>query len=312
MPKKIFELTHELNTFYQTVEKATKEDISLIIPYYKTGLIVDEFFLYDMASNLSEEFKNILFSLCKHYICAYITIVHEYEEGKFDNYIDFINTIRDKEGMKNSELKYFQVMEQIHDIVTVLRSPYINTIELNRLNIKELYGFFCNDDNERITKFNRFPYSCWEPRTEELHSIICNFFENNNKILLEDLFIAKAKVYLRLRNYTLAIIHAIIAIEAVVPEFLDKLFKIKGIDKDTIKDFSNKFGLSVRVKGILKLILPRDKHEILTNVGITIKYRNNIMHEGKTNEFFNSHKIDVEALINSCEELINILKKESK
>jgi len=68
--------------------------------------------------------------------------------------------------------------------------------------------------------------------------------------------------------------------------------------------------LSVRVKAILKIILPKSYHKYLRNVGVAISYRNKIMHEGKTNNYFKG--INVEELVYDCEEFIKMLKRYGK
>ena len=90
----------------------------------------------------------------------------------------------------------------------------------------------------------------------------------------------------------------------------NEYLRSEGVDSASISDFDNKFGLSVRVKTILKIILETKFHEDIKKVGTIIKFRNKIMHEGITNEFFRN--VNVEELIDSSESLILELKERIK
>jgi hypothetical protein len=237
----------------------------------------------------------------------YIYIILEYDyDGAKDNVIDYINKIRDEKSDKKVKQIYFSVIDEFYKYIIILRSPFINITDINYRNIDGMFCYFCWENLTIMTESRYIRFDYYEPKMDESKNIQ-EFFEKDENILIEDLFMAKAKVYERLHNYSMSIIHAVIALEIVVPKFINKYLKSKGVNSESIEDFNNKFGLSVRVKAILKIILSESFHEDINRVGTIINFRNKIMHRGITNDFF--REINVKELIDSSESLILELKK---
>lgn len=306
--QKDFDHFPELKNFYQQIyteqviienSYGHDEDTVITIDYAHFLSILKE-----MNSD-DNGIKRIICKLVNHNYLLNITVKHEFDSEDI-NYIDYIKQIRDDSGMKFIEHTFLTVTQIFHDCVTILRAPYITTNEINRFYVQSLFSYFTDVNAKRITNIVPFLSSFWEPNTEGLAEKVTKYFSDNGSIQLEELFMAKAKVYSRLNNSTMAIIYAAIALDIIVPEFTNKFLKIKGVDRDSIIDFNNKFGLSVRVKALLKIMIPKEKHWLLLNVAKVINYRNKIMHEGKLVTNIPSQQLD--SMINDSELLVNELK----
>lgn len=312
LQKHLFELTTILNKYYSDIKKGiyfkqrfpyNENKLGILIYYKYFEEYTKEYFKSDNKNK-----KLVLgLGMDSSYYCVYLKQEHEYDELSYDQPIKYINQIRDKDGMEALERKYFAVIREFFNYVTILRAPYINLTDINYLYIKHVYDFFCDESNNQITEVKPLRFDFWEPKDDELAKRVKDFFDKHNNIPIEDLFLAKAKIYVRLQNKSMAIIHAAIALEVVVPDYINKYLKTHGVDSEAIQDFNHKFGLSVRVKALLKIMLPANMHELISRVGTIIKYRNRIMHEGKTNEYFED--INIEELICACEVLIERLKQ---
>lgn len=310
--KKKFAVSEELKDFYTIIEE--NELFKNRFPYYQErGILINEsFFSKFVKTYCLKDKKRIetILGLTSRYYCLYIKMEHSMN-GTILDLFDYLNSIRGKEGMEIAKKHFFSAIGEFFDYVTIFRSPYINITDLNYRHVKGVFAFFCDTDNRVLTNIRPITFDYWEPKvTPAFKKHAKDFFDKKVSIPLDELFMAKAKVYSRLENYSMAIIHAVISLEIVVPGFINKYLRTHGVDPDSIQDFNNKFGISVRVKTILKLILPFKDHYLIKNVGTTIKYRNKIMHEGKTNEFFVN--INVEELVNDCEKLAKLIKKKEK
>jgi hypothetical protein len=79
------------------------------------------------------------------------------------------------------------------------------------------------------------------------------------------------------------------------------------VSKSAVNDFDSKFGLSVRVKAMLKLILPSKHYATIDRAAEAIRHRNKIMHEGWTDANLDQSK--TEDLVKACSELVHIIKR---
>lgn len=308
LKKNHFEVTEKLKEFYNFL-KSNKQYFIQKFPYIEEHgiLFLKNYFAvalkdYCQRIDIEKEIKGLI----DYYYCLYIVIDHDYK-GTRQNAIEYIKKVRGLKEIDSLKQIYFSVVEEFYKYIIILRSPYINITDINYKNIDGMFTYFFWEDLTLITEERVIPFNYYEPTMDHLCKNVQEFFDKNENIPIEDLFMAKAKVYERLHNHSMAIIHTVIALEIVVPKFINEYFKSVGVDSDSILDFDNKFGLSVRVKAILKIILTKGFHEDIKKVGTIIKFRNKIMHEGKTNDFFKN--INVEELIVSSELLILELKK---
>ena len=299
----------QLNSQYELLFNIIKSDaveLTTRIPAHRDELLIVDGEVYRKAvdkhtSELSQ--KKVFHKLVEHCYCVILKQEHECGDQLP---IDFIKGIRDEKGINLARNQYLRVSRELYDYILVLHSPYINIIEVNQIYSKGFYSFFTNADEKPITKVMVYRHDCWMPKTDELASKLKNYFEENGSVEVKDLFMARAKVYLRIENYAMAIIHAVMSLEVVVPAFINEYFKSKDVSKSAIEDFNNKFGLSVRVKTILKIILPENAHKYIDDAGSLIKLRNRIMHEGLTNSNI-SAGVDLNKLMESCEMLLRII-----
>ena len=172
-----------------------------------------------------------------------------------------------------------------------------------------MFAYFANDTGKVLTEVRPI-LSFWTPK-EPSHAAedAEAFFQRGGNIPIEDLSLARALVYEECQHFSLAIIHAVIALEVVVPSFTNSFFALNGVSQSAIDDFNKKFGLSVRVKALLKTVLPRTTHPIIDSAGQAINYRNKILHEGLSEASLNS--VDVHKMIFACKELVETIRKES-
>ncbi|NRT70025.1 hypothetical protein [Clostridium beijerinckii] len=304
-----FEGIEELSSFFSKIEDMKEEFVNSIPSIEKEELIFYLEFFENILSKLyskDDSAKKTIIRLAQ--INCYLDVMqeHEFEESNIDK-IEYINKLRDEEGIKKAKKIFFNTAKKFHEYVLVLRAPYEKLLDISYLNMNGVRGFFCLEDGIRITKVRRFLFDHFSPYTKEIEPQIQTFLDKKMDMPLEDIFIAKAKTYLRLNNYAMAIIHAVIALEVIVPRYINGYLKMNDINKQAIEDFNNKFGLSVRVKALLKLMLPSTYHDLIPNVGSAIKHRNKIMHEGIGNDSL--EKIDnMKDIIADCEGLVNALK----
>ncbi len=304
---KRFKVNEELEGFYNTL-KSNKEYFVQRFPYSEEwGILLNKEYFTIFLKNYSknDEMEKRISNLIDSYYCIYIILEYNYD-GEKENVIEYIKKLRDEKSDKNVKQVYFSVIDEFYKYIIILRSPFINITDINYRNIDGMFSFCCWEDYTLITEARYFRFDYYEPKIDE-SKYIQEFFDKEEIIPIEDFFMAKAKVYERLHNYSMSIIHAVIALEIVVPKFINEHLRSKGVNSESIQDFDNKFGLSVRVKAILKIILPEKFHDDITKVGTIINFRNKIMHKGITNDFF--REINVKELIDSSESLIMELKK---
>ncbi len=309
--KDYYDFTSELSKIREEILRLDKK--TDLLPYHKDhGILVYSDLFNEAFNNILKdniEKRRAIIGLMKHYYCLKVVREHEINETIKDP-MDYINSIHIDKGIIESKKIFFEIVREYHDCTMIFRSPYVNLIDVNYLYLKGVYSFFCFENGEQFTECIPFRFNYYNPKADKLALKIQEIFDTKQDLGIEDLFLAKAKIYMRLENYTMAILHAVIGLDVIVPKFINEYLKSKGVNSEAIQDFNNKFGLSVRVKAILKIILPRSYHKYLKNVGIAIGYRNRIMHEGKTNTYFKS--TNVAELVKSCDEFIKIIKAYGK
>lgn len=305
-----FEAIEELKIFFQSIQKQQKEFINSI-PFIKEyGIIIyanyfDEYL--DKFYEKDNKIKSVIYGLASQFYYISIRETHEFDENQI-HAIDYIKQVRDEAGISKAKSLFFVLSRKLHECVSILSTPYVNLLDFNHIYMKGMYSFFTKEDGNRYTNVIPYYFDFYFPNSDIIKPKVQDYFNNRLDIPLDDLFLAKAKVYLRLENYSMAIIHAVIALEIIVPKYINGYLKLNNINKKVIEDFNNKFGLSVRVKALLKLMIPSEYHHLITNVGTIISYRNKIMHEGQTNDYFRNIN-NVSELISDCESLINALKE---
>ena len=305
----LFTISKDLDEFYYSVMQNGNRlnsrheynpDLGILISFELFNDIIDK-----EVKLKNEKLKKQVLKLASTQMLISLEIIHEYDESQYKP-LEYICKIRDKESIENISKLFFNIVRLFHDYILILRAPYVNLIDVTYLYTKDVYGYFC-DETKCITQVNHYGFDFWQPKNDGIDILTKTFFDKNSEIPLEDLMIAKAKIYNRLSNFALAIIHIVIALDVIVPKYVNNHLKKNGVSKDAIEDFNTKFGLSVRVKTMLKLIMPENLHHLIANVGATIKHRNKIIHDGNGNEQLKSLKID--ELLNDCEELIVNLKQ---
>ena len=312
LDKRLFGITEELKRFYSLLINKSKKFISRLEYHDDLGILISERFFrknLDEYCKEKEDLRVIILRLCEECYSINIRVMHEFNNKEMA-VLDYINKIRDTEGDERIKKIFFQVVRRFHEIVMISRAPYAALIEVNFLYLNGVYGYFCDDKNMILTKVKMHKFDYWEPKITGLNSFVKKHLNKNAGVPLSQLLVAKAKIYYRLNNYSMSIIHIVIALDIIVSSYLNNVLKGHGVNSDAVEDFHNKFGLSVRVKALLKLVLPRKQHHLLKNAGIAISHRNKIIHEGKSDEALENSNI--EKIINDCAELINVLNKMGK
>ena len=294
----IFQLNNNLNSFLIDILNHPKYKENEF-PFMNEKKIIKRNFFFTFLKQKEESFLKTVFKIIEE---EYLVNIKSQHETNNENPIDFINRIRDQKGMKTAKKIYFNEIRKFYNLICVIQSPYINSLDLNHIKSDGIYSFFQDETGKTITKVRTYTYDCWMPKLDNLQNEIVQKLNESSEIPLQDLFMARSKIYLRHENYTMALLEAIISLEIVVPKVVNTFLQLNGASKDTISDFDHKFGLSVRVKAMLKVILPKTEHYIIDKVGNAIKLRNQIMHEGLTNEKIDK-SIKINELIDACEEL---------
>lgn len=303
LKKSLFLELDVINEFYLKIEKKSKKLVNRI-PYIDDyGLLLNkEFFEKELSKS---SMKNLLYGLVSEYYCLSIIIDENYD-GESKNIIEYLNVNWNENKRIIFKEVFFRVVKVFYENVMIYRAPYIEIIDISEYYVGWICMYFTDEKQKIITKTLPFEFDCWSPQP---NIITKDLIEVSRAY--EALFMAKAKIYLRHKSFTMSIIYSVIALEMIVPKFINNYFKYKGIDSDTLNDFNGKFGLSIRVKALLKIILPSYVHGLLKNVGKTIKFRNKIMHEGLTDEFFTNNQ-EVKEMIEDCEMLIRHLERNMK
>ncbi|HUT35075.1 MAG TPA: hypothetical protein VNE39_16410 [Planctomycetota bacterium] len=236
--------------------------------------------------------------LTKALTCLMITIEHHTD----DDPMVYINSIRNEKGIDQARNTLLAVVREFHNYHILTQSPHIYVSDIHCRNTDGMFAYFRDEQGSFGTRV-RPMVSYWTPKAApDAQDTAEAFFGGTGVIPIEELSIARARVYAERQHLSLAIIHAVMALEVVVPAFINKHLVTKGVSKSAVQDFNSKFGLSVRVKAILKTILPKSKHTMIDTAGQAIGYRNRILHEGLLESSLSSVAVNV--LVEACHKLI--------
>ncbi len=304
-----FVIRKDLNSFFTKIENNSRMIVSKLAYPHESGILLSLEYFNKAIKKFCKEDKQLekyLKSIGEVHYCLRVEDRHVFDDSQIspNDYIDRV--IKAEEHIK-LKVAYFTIIRKFHEYLMILRAPYIKIIDVNYFFIEGLFGFFCSENHKQFSKPQIYRFDFYQPIAQKFQKNVKRFFQDNSEIPTEDLLIAKAKTYLHLNNASMAIINIVIALDMIVPRFINMYLKDMGVDKDSIEDFNNKFGLSVRVKAILKILLPINNHGLINNVGVAIKFRNKIIHDGKTDDFLAGHNIG--RIIQDCIELIDVIKK---
>jgi hypothetical protein len=305
--KRDFDKFAELSTLYSDLEKRAERSGNAI-PCAASLLIREDYFkkYLKKLSRTDTLLEQKIYSLSQMFTCLMIHLDHTVE----GNPMDYINSVRDDKGIDNARNTLLIAVREFHNYHILTRAPYVYVTDVHCRNIDGMFAYFESDKKDFATQARPL-VSYWTPKmARNSRKRAEAFFHNHTAPPIEDLSLARARVYAECQHLSLAIIHAVIALEVVVPKFINQFFAVKGVNKSGIEDFDNKFGLSVRVKAILKIILPRNNHSIIDTAGQAIKYRNDILHEGLSESSLKS--VDVNDLVEACAKLTQIIKSSSR
>ena len=304
--REIFDLFNELPTELLKLKSIEKND-ELVVPNPNYVITTMDYFDEEVLKKTRENNRKIISKLSKRYHCVIVRIDHFSE---FDDDLEFINKNRNKDGIEEGKEIYLKVVREFHNYHIVNDAPFHYMSDIHYRNIDGIFSYFSNSDENRITNVKAYS-DYWTPKHKDgFQERAETFFNNGLSVPIEDLLISKALVYSEQNHFSLAIIHAVMSLEVVVPKLTNQFLKKNYVDKHAIKDFDNKFGLSVRVKAFMKVIFPKEVHEIIDSVGETISIRNKIMHSNLSEQILTSQKTD--ELVKSCYVLKGLISEELK
>ncbi|MCD8544900.1 MAG: hypothetical protein LRY52_08640, partial [Sulfurospirillum cavolei] len=185
---------------------------------------------------------------------------------------------------------------QDYHILSEAPNVYLSDIHFRKM--EGIYSY-CTDSNDEVFTKVKPRLDCWTPKkADNAKEKATEYFEAGNNYDIADMLMARARVYSQQKNCSLAILHAIMSLEIVVPRRIDEYLRNNKISNKVIDTFDNKMDLSMRVKIFLKIIYPSDIHEIIDKVGEAIILRNKIIHCGLKESLMNSK--EVSDLVNYC------------
>ena len=301
----VFSQYEDSAEFYSSIKKTCKWFINSI-PSEKSLLLYYDYFeeiLKKHTGDSESAENNIRHLISENYFCLLFQIDHQTDVEP----LSFIKSIRNEKGIDKLLRIFLSVVRDFYNYHIYVRSPHIYVTDIHTRSTNGIFSVFCNDKNMPITNVHPI-VSYYEPALEEDAEEKAKIhFQQNKNIPIEDLALARAQVYAERQHFTLSIIHAIIALEVVVPAFINRFLKDSGVSNDAVKDFNNKFGLSVRVKAFLKIILPKEVHKIIDDSSAAITLRNKILHEGLQDASLSDTQVT--KLVRACMELNKTLKE---
>jgi len=203
-----------------------------ILPYDEDrGILVNSNVFEEVYKHLFGKKKDdkywAIYGLMKH--CYWLKVVREHEiDEKLINPEEYIRKIYLDKEIEESKKIFFTIVREFHDRTMIFRSPYVNLIDINYLYMEGVYSFF---ENEMfITSCIPFLFNYFNPKADMITLRLQETFDKKEEIAIEDLFLAKAKVFLRLENFTMAIVHAVIGLDVIVPKF--RLSPYNGVNSN--------------------------------------------------------------------------------
>lgn len=152
------------------------------------------------------------------------------------------------------------------------------------------------------------------PQEEHIRELNVNTWSDIAEAIQDDIqptpeqeFLTNAIEHLRLKNFRLAVVEAVICLEVVLTQYLVQYLKsYKGLSNNRIKEFlSPELSLTTRLSGLLDLTL--ETHDLekinLSSVKTVVSWRNSITHRtghlptGLNEETIRAHVSDVFGLV---------------
>lgn len=194
--------------------------------------------------------------------------------------IEAIGRVYTREKIQKQKILFLAALREFQSYHELTRAPHIYQNNIHFRDTEGIFAFFSWPDGNIITEPASI-HSWWTPKFDDnAQQSALAHFNAGHKIEVKDLLMARSLIYNEQFNYSLAIIHAVMSLEVIVPNFINSYFASKGVGQKAITDFNSKFGLSVRVKALLKIILPKEHHQTIDTVGELIATRNKIIHDG--------------------------------
>jgi hypothetical protein len=292
----------EVQTFFSKLEaEATAHRASIPNDHYI--LVQDRFhsqFLQDQEIPLDLSHK--VRALTRQRYALTLAVPHSTDLDP----MDYIRSVRDDVGVENVRTLYLNVVRAFQDYHIITQAPHIYVPDPHCRNAQGIFSRF-EEVGGSFTTNTRAISDYWTPKPpDDAAEQAVTFFRQGTTVPIEDLLRAKALVYVERQNLSFGIIHAVMALEVVVPDLVNNVLKAHGVSSAAVEDFDNKFGLSVRVKAMLKLILPQEHHNTIDKAAEAIRYRNRIMHKGWHDARLPGSTGE---LVKACSELINIIRK---
>lgn len=303
----VFEQFDELTEYYHEFNEKIKESRDSI-PSERYIVVTNNYYkkhLTELSIQNPYLEKKIRYLIKRRY-CLEIRIDHQCEGDPFE----YINNVRDIDGIKVVKGIFLSIVREFNNYHILIKAPHIYLADIHFRSTDGIFSYFCSEEGRCITKVRPI-MSWWTPKLEgDAEEKAREFFKKGEPAPIEDMLMARALVYAEQQQLSLAIIHAVMTLEVLVPEFINTYLKTKGVSKSTIDDFNRKFGLSVRVKAMLKVILPKNNHSTIDLAGQAVKCRNDILHTGLSDLSLSSAK--VKELVHACELLMGVIKEYSK
>lgn len=246
--------------------------------------------------------KKIQFIVKHYYQCLSVKIEHSYTGKPFD----YLNNINDNGDRDKAANIFLRAIREFQDYHILAESPYVYLSDVHFRKTEGMYSY-CSDSNGKVFTKTRPMLDCWTPKkADDAQEKARVYFDSGNQYDIAEMLMARARAYSEQKSSRLAILHAVMSLEVIVPKVTNLYLKHNSVSRATIDDFDKKFGLSVRVKAFLKIIFPiASAHAVIDKVGETIALRNKIVHEGLQETSFDSKH--TEELINNCYILKKIL-----
>jgi len=303
LDKHDFEVFDELIPYYEYLSKKSIDNVDSV-PSTKSTIVTLKYFKNHLAryKGLDDKAKAKIKILSKRSHCIEVKIGHDLDGDPFA----YFNTVRDRNGLEIGKNIFLNLVRQFNDYHILSKAPYVY---LTDIHFRTTDGMFCYIGSESTRRISNVQpvLSFWTPKFEIKAKDKAQDYFKKDTFPIEDMLMAKALVYAEQQHLSFAIIHSVMTLEVVVPKLIDTYLTSKGVTRSTVQDFNKKFGLSVRVKAFLKLILPKSNHHIIDTVGQAVKIRNDILHKGLQDPALTVE--NVKSLVDSCQSLKIIVEK---
>ncbi|WP_298693371.1 hypothetical protein [uncultured Sulfuricurvum sp.] len=238
-----------------------------------------------------------------HYQCLIIKIQHNFSGDPFD----YLKKKRDENGVKKALDIFLRVIKEFQDYHILTEAPYVYLSDIHFRKTDGIFSYCIDEKGEVFTKIRPL-LDLWTPKkTADAKEKATLYFNHGNQYNISDMLMARARVYVEQKSYSLAILHAIMSLEIVIPEVIELFLKQKTINQNSVYDLNKYSDLSIRLKVFLKIIFPSMFHDTIDKVSVAVTFRNKIMHAGfKESDLNNAETVD---LINHCYVLKKILDK---